>query len=338
MEPIEALRRAAYLLERASEPTYKARAFRKAVAAIEEFPAAKLEELARKNKLTAIDGIGATTSQVIAEALKGKIPKYVVDLEQQKFPATDERSKLCTALRGECHMHSDWSDGGSSILDMAQAAFQFGHEWAVLTDHSPRLTVARGLSKQRLEEQLEVVEALRRELAPFHLLTGIEVDILDDGSLDQSDELLGRLDLVVASVHSKLKMDRKSMTLRMVKAIANPLVDVLGHCTGRLITGKARPESDFDEEDVFEAIVDHGKALEINSRPERLDPPLRLIRRAVELGCFFSIDTDAHAPGQLEWQINGCVRAEQCGVQAEQVINAFTVEELLAWKQAHRAA
>jgi putative hydrolase len=214
---------------------------------------------------------------------------------------------------------------------MAAAAQGLGHEWMALTDHSPRLTVAKGLSPERLRRQLEVVEALNAELAPFRILTGIEVDILDDGSLDQEEELLARLDVVVGSVHSKLRMEREPMTQRMVVAAANPHVDVLGHCTGRLVVGRGRAESQFDPELVFAACQRFGTAVEVNSRPERLDPPKRLLRLAIEMGCYLAVDTDAHAPGQLEWQHYGCERAAACGADPERVINTWSAERLLGW-------
>ncbi len=191
--------------------------------------------------------------------------------------------------------------------------------------------MAKGLSAERLRRQLDVVSALNEDLAPFRILTGIEVDILEDGSLDQEEELLARLDVVVASVHSKLRMDREAMTRRMAVAVANPHVDVLGHCTGRLVVGRGRPESEFDAELIFTACREYGTAVEINSRPERLDPPKRLLRLALEMGCLVSIDTDAHAPGQLEWQVYGCERAAECGVEADRVINSRTADDLLAW-------
>jgi putative hydrolase len=213
---------------------------------------------------------------------------------------------------------------------MMRAARELGHEYVALTDHSPRLTVARGLSPERLREQLEILRRLNEEMAPFRILAGIEVDILDDGSLDQEEDLLASLDIVVASVHSKLRMDRAAMTRRMVMAVANPHTDVLGHCTGRLLAGKGRAESDFDAEIVFEACRQFGVAVEINSRPERLDPPRRLLRLAHEAGCLFSIDTDAHAPGQLEWQSNGCDRAEEIGIDPARIVNTMPAAELLS--------
>jgi putative hydrolase len=252
---------------------------------------------------------------------------------------------LRAELRGDCHTHSDWSDGGSPIREMADTARALGHEYLVLTDHSPRLTVANGLSAERLEKQLEVVAELNDDYAaqaasggaPFRILTGIEVDILEDGALDQKPSLLARLDVVVASVHSKLRMPADEMTPRMVAAISNPHTDVLGHCTGRLITGGRgnRPESQFDPDVVFAACAQFGVAVEINSRPERLDPPKRLLRLAVEAGCLTAIDTDAHAPGQLDWQRNGCERAARCGVQVERIVNSWAMDDLLRWTADH---
>jgi putative hydrolase len=278
----------------------------------------------------------------VVEAARGEVPAYLAQLEDsyaELVPLADDVAEFRAALRGDLHCHSDWSDGGSPIREMAEAALALGHEYMALTDHSPRLTVANGLTPERLERQLDVVAALNEELAPFRVLTGIEVDIDVDGSLDQTDELLGRLDVVVASVHSDLRAEPAAMTERMLRAVADPHTDVLGHCTGRLVVGRRqrdgtqrpRPESRFDAEAVFTACVEHGTAVEINSRPERLDPPRRLLRLAVETGCEFAIDTDAHAPGQLDWQGNGCERAVECGVPVERVVNTRAAADLLAW-------
>ena len=215
---------------------------------------------------------------------------------------------------------------------MAEAARDLGHEWIALTDHSPRLTVANGLTAERLRTQLRLVDQLNHELAPFRILTGIEVDILDDGSLDQSEDLLARLDVVVASVHSQLRMPAGPMTARMVAAVSNPHVDVLGHCTGRLLGGRGgrgRPESAFYPEHVFRACRDHGVAVEINSRPERRDPPSRLLRLAIEMGCMFTIDSDAHAPGQLDWLAYGSARAEGMGIPPDRILNSLPADGFL---------
>jgi putative hydrolase len=337
VEPIEALRRIAYLLERRLEPTYRVRAFRTAAAAVAGMDPDELRTRVADGTLRQVKGIGEVTARVIEEASAGQIPDYLARLEGETTePMLGGGAAMRAALKGDLHTHSDWSDGGSPIEEMAVTARGLGHEYIALTDHSPRLTVANGLSAEQLHQQLDVVRELNNRLAPFRILTGIEVDILEDGTLDQTNELLDAVDVVVASVHSKLRMDADEMTTRMVTAVANPHTDVLGHCTGRLITGGRgqRPESKFDAEVVFVACREFGVAVEINSRPERLDPPRRLLRLAVETGCLFSIDSDAHAPGQLEWLPYGCVRAEECAVPPESVVNTWPADRVLSWFRA----
>ena len=352
-DPAEDLRSIAFCLERALEPSYRVRAFRTAAAVVDAVPREELLQRAHAGTLGELKGIGKVTALVVAEALSGTEPVYLRRVRTlEGTPVSEGAADLRSALRGDCHTHSDWSDGGSPIEEMARAGRALGHEYMVLTDHSPRLTVANGLTAERLRQQMAVVaelnarfaeEAAAGRAAPFRLLTGIECDIVEDGTLDQDPDLLGQLDLVVASVHSKLRMPREEMTARMVAAISNPHTDVLGHCTGRQVLGhgrggRGRPESEFDAEVVFAACARFGVAVEVNSRPERLDPPKRLLRLALEAGCSLAIDTDAHAPGQLDWQGLGCERAYLCGARPEDVVNAQDVDALLRWTGRSAAA
>lgn len=330
MTPVEALERVVHCLDRAHETGFKTKAFVRALEVVRATPVEELERLARRDELTTLDGIGDSSASVIKGALRGETPAYLADLEAATHvPITPDGARYRAALRGDLHMHSRWSDGGATIEAMARTAIALGHQYMVLTDHSPRLTVAHGLSAERLAKQVDDVAVLNDTLAPFRILTGIEVDILEDGTLDHGDDVLSQLDLVIASVHSKLRMESKAMTERMVRAIASPHVDVLGHCTGRMI-GKREPSA-FDPDYVFAACAAFHTAVEINCRPERLDPPRPLLALAIQHGCWFAIDSDAHSTGQLEWQPHGCDRAAETGVPLDRVINTLPVDELLRW-------
>jgi putative hydrolase len=324
-------------MERRREETRRVQAFRKAAATILPIPPDEVAERVEAGTLTELPSIGPSTAAVIEAACRGELPDRLAELEAQAGPLATGGRELRAALRGDLHSHSDWSDGGSPIEEMAFTAIELGHDYLLLTDHSPRLTVANGLSPARLTKQLGVVDAINDHLggAGFTLLKGIEVDILEDGGLDQTEEMLAQLDVRVASVHSKLRQDSEGMTKRMLEAIRNPFTNVLGHCTGRMVMGNrgTRPSSEFDAKAVFEACVEHDVAVEINSRPERRDPPTRLIELARDLGCRFSIDSDSHAPGQLDFLDYGCERAQAAGIAPERIVNTWPREQLLAWAE-----
>jgi putative hydrolase len=337
MTPEQALSRVVHCLDRALASPYRTRAFARALDVVRSTDPVELAERARDERLTELDGIGESTAAVITEALAGLVPSYLLQVEaESQVPLTPDGARYREALRGDCHLHSTWSDGGATIEAMAATAIELGHEYMVLTDHSARLTVAHGLNEERLSNQLAEIERINADLSAaghdFRILTGMEVDILEDGSLDLSDQMLARLDVVVASVHSKLRMERQQMTERMVMAVANPHVDILGHCTGRMI-GK-RPPSEFDADYVFAACARFDTAVELNCRPERLDPPRELLDLAIDHGCWFSIDSDAHATGQLEWQPHGCNRAAERDVPVERIVNTLPRDELVAWADA----
>ncbi len=334
---LEAITQAVYYLDRELAPSQKVRAFQKAASIITDIGGDELAIRANAGTLTELEGIGSSTARVIVDAVTGTDRSgYLADLEERSRIEATSGAEIRAALRGDCHSHSTWSDGGAELRSMAATAQRLGHEYLVATDHSARLTVAHGLNEQRLSEQLEEVAELNNEFAPFRILTGMEVDIFEDGSLDLSNDFLEQLDVVVASVHSKMKMPRAAMTRRMATAVANPHVDILGHCTNRKLSGGGRPPSDFDPELVFAACANFDTAVEINCRPERQDPPEELLELAIEWDCKIAINTDAHAPGQLEWQAYGCDKAAEVGVPVENIINTWTADELIDWTNNHR--
>jgi putative hydrolase len=339
-DPIADLKRIAFLLEALQEPGYRVRAFRSAASALADLRHDELAERAATGRLREVTGIGEVTERTILESLRGEEPVYLRRLRSTEGkPLAEGAAELRAALKGDLHAHTFASDGHATIREMAEAAIELGQQYLVITDHSPRLTIANGLSTERLMAQLDEIAALNGELTPFRLLTGIEVDINEDGSLDQSPEVLSRLDVVVGSIHSELRMASPQMTRRMVTALANPHLDVLGHCTGRMSRRRraSRPESTFDADIVFAAAKRFDKAIEINCLPDRLDPPKRLLRLAVETGCRISIDSDAHYTGQLAWVRVGCERGFLCGVTVPMLVNALPADELLAWTASHEA-
>ncbi|WP_350339740.1 PHP domain-containing protein [Actinotalea lenta] len=342
-EVVSTLHRISFLLERAQAAEYRAAAYRRAGDRVRDLDAGAWAELRGTGAWTGLPDVGSSTAAVIVDVLAGRTPEALAalesDLARRLAGATDAGRELRGRLRGDLHAHSDASDGATPIADMALAAVRIGHEYQAITDHSPRLTVAHGLSADRLRAQIAQVAAMNTVLdcgdRPLRLLTGIEVDVLADGGLDQAPGLLRELDVVVASVHSQLRMDRAAMTRRMVAAVSNPATDVLGHCTGRRVRGRPRPPSEFDAEAVFAACAEHHVAVEVNARPDRQDPPDELIAVAARAGCLFSIDSDAHAPGQLDWLVDGCDRLAVHGVDPDRVVTTWPVDRLLEWTHRH---
>jgi len=338
MNPVDALNEISFWLERELAPSFKVQAFRRAAAIIGPIDPDELAERAGDGRLKRTKGIGDRTYSVIAQALDGDVPEYLADLrERGSRPLAEGGETLLAKLRGDLHTHTEWSDGGTPIELMVAAARSLGREYLAITDHSPNLKVANGLTAERLTEQIGIVKGIGTgspaDSPPPTVLTGIEVDILESGELDQTPDLLAELDVVVASVHSKLRSDRATMTRRMLGGIENPQTNVLGHCTGRLVQGSrgTRPPSEFDAERVFAACAANQVAVEINSRPERQDPPDDLIRLALDAGCVFSIDSDAHAPGQLDFLQYGAARAAANKVPADRIVTTWPLERLRAW-------
>lgn len=335
-QAVSTLERIAFLLERSAAATYRVQAYRAAARAISPLTDRELAARTKAGTLSDLQFVGPKTSAVIADVVSGVVPTYLVELEATERPDPGLGQDLLNMQVGDCHSHTDWSDGGSPLDVMARTSKDMGHQWLAVTDHSPRLTIANGLSAERLMHQLKLLESVAQQLLPFRLFSGIEVDILENGQLDQTPEMLAQLGVVVASIHSKLRMDSAPMTARMVRAICDPGTDVLGHCTGRQVNGRQRPPSAFDADAVFAACVENEVAVEINCRPDRLDPPMALLRQAVEHGCLFSIDTDAHAPGQLDWQAFGCARAAEAGAPADRIVTTWDADRLHTWTKRRR--
>jgi len=236
-------------------------------------------------------------------------------------------------LFGDLHAHTNWSDGHHDLEALVEAAHRKGYEYVIVSDHSRSSTVAHGLSEERLIEQIGQIRALNKKYRNFRILAGSECDILADGRMDFPDRVLAQLDIVLCAVHSRFKQGRAEMTARIVKALSNPYVNILAHPTGRLI-GERDPY-DVDLEAVFAAAKQHGKAVEINAQPSRLDLNDHHARRAKELGVMISIDTDTHFLDQLENMTLGVATARRAWIGKADVVNAMPLEKLLAW--AHKA-
>jgi DNA polymerase (family 10) len=247
-------------------------------------------------------------------------------------------------LRGDLHTHSDWSDGVHTIEEMAEACRRLGYTYQVLTDHSRSLGIAHGLDPDRVDQEREIIAELNARFASeeargglpeganpggFRLLHGCELEVRADGRLDYEDDLLERFDVVVASVHVARRQPRAELTRRTLNAIRSPHVDVIAHPSGRMI--QTRDDLDLDWDAVFEAAAATGTALEMNGSPHRLDLAPERARRAVEVGCILSIDSDAHRTQELGYVRWGVDQARRAWVEPRHVLNTRPLDELLAW-------
>ena len=246
-------------------------------------------------------------------AEKGKVPK-LVELAD---------------IKGDTHVHTDWSDGHDSIEAMAQAAKALGYQYLAITDHSAGRGIAHGLSEERLRQQIEEVKQLNGQLKGIHIFTGTEMDIRADGSMDLPDELLADLDIVIAAIHSAMNQNEEKITRRILGAIENPHVDVIAHPTCRLL-GEREPVA-IDMEAVFRAAAKYDKALEINAMPSRLDLKDIHVYRARELGVKLIMGTDAHSIAQMGFMRFGVGVARRGWCQAKDILNTRTAREMLAF-------
>ncbi len=234
-----------------------------------------------------------------------------------------------TDIRGDLHAHSTWSDGSHTIAEMAQAAIARGYGYLSISDHTHGLAIANGLDEQRIRAQWLEIDRLNVELAPFRLFKSAEVELRRDGTLDLPDAVLAELDIVIASLHTGLRGDRKAVTERLLSAIHNPHVDIIAHPSGRIVGGRAG--ADYDWAAVFAAAAETRTALEINAGPDRLDLTDERAREAAEAGITLTIDCDAHAVDNLAWLPFGISVARRAGVNAQQVLNTREVDAVLAW-------
>lgn len=319
-----------YLLRRQGD-SHRARAFnRVASTLLEKRP--DLEAMSRTGRLDTLEGVGATIADILTELVQTGDSSYLRRLRHEvgevETPAFEVSPLAAEGYRGDLHTHTDWSDGGASVLEMARAARARGYEYLGITDHSPRLTVVNGLGPERLAAQARQIQEAREQVDGLELLQGIEVDILEDGSLDLPDEVLAELDVVIASPHLKLRTERAAMTERMLRAVEHPHVDIIGHPTGQRPGSRAGADYDFDR--VFRRAAELGVVLEIDCDPARLDLSPELARLAADLGCRLSLDSDAHAPEQLNYVDINIWLARKAGLEPSQLLNWLRLEDLRA--------
>ena len=320
----------AYRLRHDPEQSFRARAYGNAAAALNRLKP-DLEQLRAEGRLESIPGIGSGIAKVLVELVDTGTSAYAEKLREavgEPVAAPPDAGVNVGQLRGDLHSHTDWSDGGATVLEMARAAQARGYSYLAITDHSPRMTVVNGLGPERLAAQAAEIRRAMEQLPGFRILRGIECDILEDGSLDLPDEVLADLEVVIISPHLKLKMEPAAMTERMLRAVANPHADIVGHPTGRML-GR-RPGATYDFEAVFKEAARHHTAMEIDTDPARMDLGPELARLAADCGCRLSLDSDAHGPDELVYVDAGAWMARQAGIGPDLLLNCLELPDLLA--------
>jgi putative hydrolase len=317
-----------YLLRQDPEEKFRAKAFSAAAWSL-AVTRPNLEALHGSNELTTLEGVGPGIAKVLAEVLETSGQSRYLDRlrEQSKQPARDDESALDFAqYKGDVHSHSTWSDGKATMLEMARGAEAMGYRYLGVTDHSPRIKVVNGLDADRLFAQSREMAEVQTQIPGVALLQGIEVDILEDGALDLPDMVLELLDVVIASPHVKLRQEPAAMTERMLRAVSHPHVDVIGHPTGR--RPGSREGASYDFEAVFKEAARNGVALEIDCDPARMDLSPEMARLALELGCNFTLDADAHAPAEFAYVPMGMWMARRAGIPQNRILNFLPLDEL----------
>jgi putative hydrolase len=323
----QALSEIGYLLRQDPKEVFRAKAFSMAAWSIAlERP--DLAALRKTDKLTTIEGVGAGIAKVLADLIDTGGSRYLERLrEQMKQPAHPEESVIdFSHYQGDIHSHTKWSDGRATMLEMAEGARALGYRYLGITDHSPRIKVVNGLDAERLVAQSAEMAGVQAQVPEVTLLQGIEVDILEDGSLDLPDAVLEILDVVIASPHVKLRQEPSAMTERMLRAVSHPHIDVIGHPTGR--RPGSREGATYDFEGVFKEAAKHGVALELDCDPARMDLSPEMARMALELGCNFALDADAHAPAEFAYVPMALWMARRAGIPENRILNFRPLERL----------
>src|SRR5438874_9593722 len=322
----QALSEIGYLLRQNEKERFRAKAFSAAAWSI-ALQRPDLASRQRTENLTQSEGVGEGIARVLSDLIQNGESRYLNRLrEQMGQPARDDQSDLdFDDYQGDVHSHTNWSDGRATMLEMAQGAQALGYSYLGITDHSPRITVVHGLNAERLVAQSREMAEVQSQVDGLTLLQGIEVDILEDGSLDLPDAVLEILDIVIASPHVKLRQEPAAMTERMMRAVSHPHVDVIGHPTGR--RPGSREGASYDFELVFQEAAKHGIALEIDCDPARMDLSPEMARLAYEFGCEFVVDADAHAPAEFAYVPMGLWMARRAGIPKDRIRNFRPLDE-----------